>query len=181
MNLKTAANTLARLVQQGCIGAIDKWFYEKDNMAMPALIRQAIKDVDEAEDQAAELMKAIHCSYETGMFGPIEDIYTTYNGGKPLGPHRHTDAATLREARTVGWNEAVDTACNKAMALQTGFRGLLKDKRAEFQTAVASKDINTYRDDIDALSHEISQGEALVATLGDVIRNIAAMKGNYPK
>lgn len=88
-----------------------------------------------------------------------------------------------------GWNEAVDVACKKVMAVQTGFRSLLKSKRSELLAAVDrerppssgydfQKDILAREREEEALRAEVSQGEALVGTLGDVIRNLAAMKGN---
>lgn len=41
-------------------------------------------------------LKAISVTYETGFFGPIEDIYSFYTG-KSLGAHRHTDSVHLKE------------------------------------------------------------------------------------
>ena len=51
MNLKTAANNLARIVEQSCLEAVDTYFVRLGNEAMPKLLRQAIKDVDEAKDE----------------------------------------------------------------------------------------------------------------------------------
>lgn len=77
------------------------------------------------------------------------------------------ESATLQEERSAGWDAAVDAACKKAMVVQDGFRKLLKSARAE---------PNELRKE-----HDISQGEAIVGTLGDVIRNIAALKGQCSK
>lgn len=46
MNLKTAANNLARLIEQAGLDAIDEFAAKHDNAAIPALVRQCIKDVD---------------------------------------------------------------------------------------------------------------------------------------
>ena len=97
----------------------------------------------------------------------------------------------VREAREEGWDAAVAEACKKLMALQGGFRGLLKTKRTELLSSLdlerPTSSGEEYREElkrseakVKELEHEVSQGEALVGTLGDAIRNIAAMKGEYP-
>lgn len=55
--------------------------------------------VKEHRDNVADLLDSIKTSYLTGFFGPIEDAYTRFNAGKPIGPHRHTDSATTKELR----------------------------------------------------------------------------------
>lgn len=52
--------------------------------------------VKELKDKVEDLLASIHCSYETGTFGPIEDAYSQH-AGKVLGSHRATDSVTLKE------------------------------------------------------------------------------------
>lgn len=84
---------------------------------------------------------------------------------------------TAEEQRA--WDEAVDASCRKAVLIQAGFRGLLSDARKRHQKA--AHDYRGPSSHIYKLEEEISQGEALVGALGDVVRNIAAMKGQYPR
>lgn len=79
-----------------------------------------------------------------------------------------------RVGYAAGWDAAIDEACKKARVLQDGFRALLKDARGK------AADMKYGRSPSPALENQISQGEALVGTLGDVIRNIAELKGKAP-
>jgi hypothetical protein len=80
----------------------------------------------------------------------------------------------MNDPEAIGWDAAVDTACKKVQAIQTGFRGLLKSARAEM---LREKDRDVRAD----YERNVTEGEAVVGVLSDVIRNIAAMKGNMPR
>ena len=75
----------------------------------------------------------------------------------------------MNEGEQLVWDAAVDEACRKVMALQDGFRKLLNSKRGEYLKHGSTMELS----DLEA---QISEGEAIVGVLGDVIRNIAAMK-----